>query len=118
MTNTNTNNSYPFITKAQVREAIASGDPAMITQFVCLMQDRTDRRDADPTLKRSGWMSSHDKRGREVSAAARAGELEGEALETACAIVPAYVKQIATELRQQAVANNPDLADSAATFGV
>jgi hypothetical protein len=120
---TTTSNQYPFTTKAQVKSLIENGDAVQITAFAAVMQDRTDRRDADPTLKRCGWMSSHERRGREVGVAAQqavaTGEaLSGETLALATQLCASYPKQIAAELRSRAIAADSALNEQAAVFGV
>jgi len=129
-------NSYPFVTKKQVKANIAGGSPQAITLYAYLMQERTDRRDANPTLKRCGWMSSHERRGREVGQAAQAliheyqaenpglpaeacsVALSGETLALATKLVASYDKQIAAELRSRAIREDASLNETAAVFGV
>lgn len=116
-------NRYPFVTKKQVKANIEAGDATQITAFAACMQDRTDRRDSDPTLKRCGWMSSHERRGREVGLVAQeavaCGEtLTGETLALATKLVASYLKQVAAELRSRAIREDASLNETAAVFGV
>jgi hypothetical protein len=108
-------NKYPFLTKAQIAERLATDDHYV---EVCLRVMANRHEAGGP---QSGWMSSHVKLGgrlvEELDAAAETGDiLSRESLTEARALVSRYTKQLAAQFRSDEISVNPELADEAACF--
>jgi hypothetical protein len=108
--------SYPFITKAQVAERIAS-DPDFALMAIVILADRTAAR--QPGSKAQGFMSSHEVRGTALASKVAAGaSLDAEDLAKAAEIASHYTKQISASLREEAKASSPELVEVARLYGV
>ena len=119
---TNNAASYPFLSKAQIKDRLAQ-DPDFVRECALIMQDRqTAYEQATLTTKdrnRKGWMSSHAVNGGKLTAKLRQGEaLEAEEWLKLQEMVSHYGKQLASHFRKAAIEANPTLKAAAAIFGV
>ena len=115
-------NNYPFLTKAAIKESIATDD-AFVLKCLVIMDDRqTEDEQASHETKwrnKMGWMSSHAVNGGKLADLVRNGDdLDEEQLEKARGIVCKYSKQLASHFRTAAKDADPELAEAGATFGV
>jgi hypothetical protein len=117
-----TNNNYPFLTKAQIVAKLE--DDISFRHQACLIltarqtEDEIQRRDTKYKNRR-GWMSSHAVNGTKFAEKIAAGEELTEEEEGKLAgMVIRYRKQLAAHFREQAKAENPELAESGSVFGV
>ena len=115
-------NNYPFLTKKQIKEQIATDDN-FVVQCLTVMHSRQTEHEVDSKTTKDrnkrGWMSSHAVRGTELALKVDEGEvLEGEDLDLARKMVGSYSKQLAAHFRQARLAAEPELAETAAVFGV
>jgi len=115
-------NSYPFETKAQIKEHIETDFGFACQVMVILFQLQTEHEQAtSTTLTRNhrGFMSSHAVHGSRIARLIQAGEeLCPEDQDRVRTIAPRYTKQLAAWSRTQALASNPQLQMMAAVFGV
>jgi hypothetical protein len=115
-------NNYPFLTKKQIKEQIAEDDDFVVQCLTVMHSRQTEEEQADKTTKsrnKRGWMSSHAVRGTELALKVLGGEtLDEEELAKARTMVASYSKQLAAHFRQARLAEEPDLAEAAAVFGV
>ena len=116
------NNSYPFTTRRQIAEKIASDSDFVLMCLVILHDRQTAFEQATRSTKDRngrGFMSSHAVWGTRLAEKVLAGEtLEPEEAARAMEIVSHYSKQIAAHLREEAKRANPDLAAIASCYGV
>ena len=115
-------NNYPFITKKEIAAKLST-ENGFIRTCLILMQLRTEERKAAAsrgiTLKAHGFMSSHEERGRRLATKLQLDEpLTETEMVLARTLLAAYPKQLAAQFRQQAVQDNPALADAGRVFGV
>lgn len=115
-------NNYPFLTKAQIRERVVTDD-SFVTECLLVMHSRQTQHEVDSKTTKDrnkrGWMSSHAVRGTEYAMKALSGEdLSEEELAKARAMVRCYSKQLASHFRQARLVEDPELAATAAVFGV
>ena len=109
------NLAYPFMSRKQVAERVAS-DPDFAQMAIVLLQDRTTRRTDGVS---GGFMSSHAKIGSALASKIDSGtELNVEELAKATELASHYCKQIASHLRDEAKRGDPKLVSVAAVFGV
>ena len=113
---------YPFETKAQIAAKIATSDEYML-QGLCQLhtwQTQHERETKTTAVKnRRGFMSSHAVNGSKLAEKVKGGEqLNEEDMAKARSIVASYTRQLAVASREEALAANPDLAATAAIFGV
>jgi len=118
---TNTN-LYPFLTKNQIKERIAS-DPEFAREclLVIFRRQTEPEQNAKETILRNkrGFMSSHAVRGTTLAMKILGGEWlnpDEEGLVTA--IAGSYTKQLASHFRQAALEERPELAAAAKVFGL
>lgn len=113
--------AYPFVSKAEVRDRLSSGDRTFIAACLRIMQERTAERAAGraPRSHRWGWGSA--------DAAAGAGRLAERVLrgkpaygdqKKAVALLAKYTVQIAEALRLEEMKRKPELAKTAKVYGV
>lgn len=115
-------NNYPFLTKAQIKTRIAEDD-AFVVECLTVMHSRQTEHEVDSKTTKDrnkrGWMSSHAVRGTEYAVKVLAGEtLDEEEMALARKMVGSYSKQLASHFRQARLAEEPELAATAAVFGV
>jgi len=114
--------SYPFISKRQVAERIASDDDFMLMALVILHDRQTEFEQATKTTvsrNRRGFMSSHAVNGTKLAEKVLGGEaLDAEEIAKARDIVGHYSRQISAHLREDAKASNPELAEVGKLYGV
>jgi hypothetical protein len=113
--------AYPFVSKAEVRNHLSSGDRAFIAACLRIMQARTEERAAGraPRPHRWGWGSADTAAG----AGALAGRVLGEKpsygdQKKAAILLAKYTIQIAEALRLEAMAKKPELVSTARVYGV
>lgn len=115
-------NNYPFLTKAQIKTQIAESDEFVVECLVVMHHRQTQHEVDSKTTKdrnKRGWMSSHAVRGTELALKVIGGEsLDEEELAKARTMVGSYSKQLASHFRQARLAEEPELAATAAVFGV
>lgn len=114
-------NSYPFLTKTEIRNRIASGEAPFIVECLLAIANRQteDEHDAKATRwkNRRGFMSSHAVNGTKLADKALSGEaFSEEDLGKAGSMVSHYTKQLAAHFRQKAVAEDPELEAAARLF--
>jgi hypothetical protein len=113
---TNNGNSYPFASRAQVARRLTVDAP-FARSCVALLQDRYERRTSLPSP--CGWMASHVTRGTSLAHRVADGQVEDkELLEAGSVWLCVYARQLAATLRAQDLASRPELAATAAMFGV
>ncbi len=114
--------NYPFMSKAQIAERISSDDDFVLMSLVILHDRQTEFEQATKTTvsrNRRGFMSSHAVNGTKLAEKVLSGvALDGEELAKAREMVSHYTKQLASHLREEAKAANPELAATAAMYGV
>ena len=113
-------NLYPFVTKAALKERLAS-DPEFRKQAMVLLFElqTAHEQNTSTTLSknRQGFMSSHAVHGTRIAKLIKAGEEpSSEDWTLIDAIAPRYTRQLACWHRAQAIANNPALKAVAALF--
>lgn len=113
--------SYPFVSKAEVRDRVASGDRAFIIACLRIMQQRTAERAAGraPRPHRWGWGSADAATG--ASALAErvlAGKPAYGDQKKAVALLAKYTVQIAEAPRLTAMEKRPELVETAKFYGV
>ena len=115
-------NSYPFLTKAQIKAELDSSFDARCAAMVTLFKLQTTLEQAtDKTLMANarGFMSSHAVNGSKVAKKLMTGEeLDSADVDQVNRIAPRYSRQLATLARAEALAANPELAEKAALFGI
>jgi len=115
-------NLYPFLTKKQIKSRIEEDDAFVVTCLGVMHSRQTEHEvDSKTTQDRNkrGWMSSHAVRGTELALKVAGGEdLDEEELALARKMVGSYSKQLASHFRQAQLAEEPELAATAAVFGV
>jgi threonine dehydratase len=112
-------NKYPFTTKAQVAERLATDDTFVVRALQILQHRQTSDEDEAGATKHKnarGWMSSHAKRGTELAHIASGEGLSVSELAETRALVSRYTKQLAAHLRDEAIAERPELQEEAACF--
>lgn len=116
----NSGNLYPFVTKAQIKEQLASDPQFRIQAMAILHTLQTEHEQATRTTlnkNRQGFMSSHAVKGCKVAEKIKAGEkLTAEDMEVVDTMAPRYSRQLATYFRAKAIADDPALAKTAALF--
>ncbi len=98
-------NGYPFVTKNEVSQRIAS-EPAFALECVRLVDERR------------GWMASHKARAAKLAAKIADGNLSPEDFAEAVALAVPYARTVSRVLREKEMAESPQLAVQAAVFGV
>ena len=120
MTTNTTSNRYPFASKSEIKARITNDPAFAITCLVTLYGLQTEHEQATKTTvnkNHRGFMSSHAVNGCKLAEKMIAGEtLTDEETAKATEMVSHYSKQLARHLRDEAVAENPDLAKEAAVF--
>lgn len=115
-------NNYPFLTKKQIKEQIATDDDFVVQCLTVMHSRQTEHEQTEKTTKdrnKRGWMSSHAVRGTELALKVESGEtLDEEELAKARTMVSSYSKQLASHFRQAKLAEEPELRETAAVFGV
>jgi hypothetical protein len=96
-------NNYPFLTKKQIKEQIATDD-SFVLECLGVMHSRQTEHEVDSKTTKDrnkrGWMSSHAVRGTELALKVIGGEsLTEEELDKARTMVGSYSKQLASHLR-------------------
>jgi hypothetical protein len=114
-------NTYPFLTKSEIRARIESNDAPFILECLLVMNGR--QTEVEQSKKetifrnRAGWMSSHAVNGTKLADKVASGEtLTDEEIGRAAGMVVRYTKQLAAHFRQAQIAENPALAKIAETF--
>lgn len=113
-------NSYPFLSKSQIKSRIAA-EPEFATTCLLVLDSRqtSDEHDEKTTKykNRRGFMSSHAVNGTKLADKARSGEtLTDEDMGRVQAMVVSYSKQLAAHFRAEAISENPELARVAEIF--
>ena len=102
---TDPQNSYPYVTKRQVKERLdADPDFRLECMLVLYRRQTEDERDAKDTKHKNkrGFMSSHAVWGSKIAERLIAGEeLTEEEVGKADAIAPRYSKQLAAHFRAE-----------------
>lgn len=116
---TTSKKQYPFLSKAQILETIAQDDDTML-ECLQIMDGRqtSDERDSLTTKykNRCGWMSSHAVNGGKLAKKAREEGLDSEEVSKARGMVLRYGRQLACHFREEAIHNDPSLAEVAKIF--
>ncbi|HEY8096890.1 MAG TPA: hypothetical protein VIE65_12485 [Methylobacter sp.] len=120
-TNNNANkNSYPFLTKNQIKTRLAEDRDFAVQCFLILDSRQTeDEHEEKETIykNRRGWMSSHAVNGTRIAEKLRSGEsLNDDELGLVHYYPTRYTRQLASFFRAETVKNTPDLAAQAACF--
>jgi hypothetical protein len=126
--NANPSNSYCFVTKAQVKDRIESGDTGfLVTCLLVLYRRQTEDEQATKDTKyknKRGFMSSHAVHGTRIAEELAAG-LSFEQLTEADQgrvqnMVPRYIKQLAGHFRaeQEMSMDSAKREEQRALFGV
>lgn len=114
-------NNYPFMTKKQIASRIVEED-SFVLECLQVMHSRQTEHEVDSKTTKDrnkrGWMSSHAVRGTELALKAQAEDLSEEETAKAREMVCRYTKQLASHFRQARLADEPELAATAAVFGV
>ncbi len=111
--------SYPFATKAQILASQSDFSVCLEHNEQLFAAQTAEEQDAKDTRvkNRRGYMSSHAVVGSTLALKARAGEeLTPEEQDKIRSIVCRYGKQLAAMAREEAIAQNPELAKIAAIF--
>lgn len=115
-----TANLYPFVTKAQLKDRLASEPEFRKEAMVLLYTLQTEHEQAtSSTLNRNrqGFMSSHAVHGTRIAKAILANEEIGsEDWDRIDAIAPRYTRQLACYYRAKAIVDQPALAAIAGIF--
>jgi len=111
-----TTNGYPFLSRKQVLERIAS-DPAFVVECVAILQDRYARR-AALAGEAAGWTASHVSRAIALAAKLASGGASEKERTEAAKLASGYTKQLARVYRERELAARPELAGQAAVFGI
>jgi hypothetical protein len=119
-TNTTTKNSYPFLTKNQIKARIET-DWVFCCEAIVIVYNRQTSFEQETKSTHSqnkrGFMSSHAVVGSKIAQKLLQGvALDDEEVGKVCAIASRYTKQLADHFRSQAVSENPALAEKAAAF--
>ena len=114
--------NYPFESKAQVAAKLTDSFEyrcdAMI-QLLALQTEYEQEKSTTVDKNRVGFMSSHAVNGTRVAKKLITGEeLTPEDVVHVDRIAPHYSRQLAAQARRRAIAANPELAVTAAVFGV
>jgi len=113
-------NNYLFLTKNAIKTRLETDSDFRHEAMVVLLDRQTSEEQETKTTKNKnarGFMSSHAVRGTAVAMKIRNGEeLTEEDEATVLKIAPRYSKQLASHFREQALAENPELAAQAAAF--
>ncbi len=109
-------NGYPFTTRRQVLERIAS-DPTFVVECVAILEDRYQRRASGPG-ESMGWMASHAAKASGLAAKIAAGEATEKERAEAAKLALRYAKQLARVFRDRDLAARPELDAQAAVFGL
>lgn len=113
-----TDHKYPFVTKAEIKRRLAD-EPAFVLECLALMQSRHELRcSGAATSGPFGWMSSQRAKATALAKRATSGEISPKELAEAARLLSGYAKQIASVFRENALAADPSLADTARVFGV
>lgn len=116
-------NGYPFQTKTQLKNRIAT-DPAFVVTCLNAMVARQSVAEQSRGLttdrNKVGLMVSHAANATRLAKEAEenGGVLSGPSLDQARTIVSRYAKQLASHFRGEAIASDPELAKTASMFGV
>ena len=120
---TKTANSYPFMTKAALKERLTTDTRFALSCCVIMQQRQTEYEQAKETTivrNRQGWMSSHAVWGgrvaRAVAAADDALEIDADLINRGCEMISHYSKQLAEHFRNEKLAADPALAAKTACF--
>jgi hypothetical protein len=114
-------NNYPFLTKKEIKEQIETDDAFVLTCLQVMHSRQTEHEVDSKTTKdrnKRGWMSSHAVRGTELAVKAQTETLSAEEVAKVREMVCRYSKQLASHFRQARLAEEPDLVETAAVFGV
>ncbi len=109
-------NGYPFLSKRQILERIAS-DPSFVVECVAILEDRYQRRASGPGDS-MGWMASHAAKASGLAAKIAAGDATEKERAEAGKLVVRYTKQLARVFRERDLAARPELGAQAAVFGL
>jgi len=113
---------YPFESKGSILARVAASDSFMLQCLCQLHSWQTEHEQATKSTvvrNRRGFMSSHAVNGSKLAEKALSGEtLTSEEMDKARSITVRYGKQLAAGCREAAIAASPELARTAAIFGV
>ncbi len=114
--------NYPFTSKAQLMHWIMTDDGFARAALVTIWEKQTaHEQDKRITESRNcvGFMSSHSVNGSKLAEKISSGvALDGEEMVQCRAIASRYTRQLARFAREEALAENPELAATAAVFGL
>lgn len=111
--------AYPFITRNQVLSLLSTDDDVVLQSLQSLdaRQTETEQQRAQTISRnRSGWTSSHAPKGTALAKKAREFGLTPEEVQEARSLVSHYSKQLCRQMRDEEIANNPALAETAKLF--
>lgn len=111
--------AYPFITRNQVLSLLATDDDAVLQSLQSLdaRQTETEQERAQTISRnRSGWTLSHAPKGTALAKKAREVGLTAEEVSEARSLVSHYSKQLCRQMRDEEIAKNPALAETARLF--
>lgn len=111
--------AYPFITRNQVLSLLATDDDVVLQSLQSLdaRQTETEQQRAQTISRnRSGWTSSHAPKGTALAKKAREFGLTPEEVQESRSLVSHYSKQLCRQMRDEEIANNPALAETAKLF--
>lgn len=112
-------NSYPFLSKAQIKARIEADDVFLLECLQVMYSRQTEYEQETRETRdrnRRGFMSSHAVNGSVLAVKAKAEGLTEEETDKARAIVSRYTKQLAAHFRQEALRENPELREAARLF--
>jgi hypothetical protein len=110
-----TTNGYPFTTRKQIVDRIAT-EPLFAVECVVVLQAQHEARATGGVGV--GWMASHARAAIELAARLAAGDPSAADLEEAAELAVRYSKRLAAHFRARDLAERPELNAVAAVFGV
>jgi hypothetical protein len=113
--------AYPFVSKAEVRRRLATGDLDFVLHCLRIMQKRTAEREAGraPRAHRWGWASSDKATGASALAERLLARVPARGdKKKAATLLARYTVQLGEGLRLEAMARKPELVETAKVYGV
>lgn len=113
--------AYPFVSKAEVRNRLSSGERAFVVVCLTIMQTRTAERAAGraPRAHRWGWGSADTAAGASALAERALASKPGYGdQKRVVALLAKYAVQIAEALRLEEMKKRPELVKTAEVYGV
>ncbi len=97
--------TYPFLSKNQIKEKLASDSEFVLAMFWVMQERHVNRRNSRTTVKR-GWMSSHIKKASGMAAklaGLKSTDINPDIMSGIRALVGRYTKQLAQHLRNEQI---------------